>query len=110
MAPRPKLAFGAGTLYSLETIDRSKTFLEACESLGIKELDTARAYGDSEATLGQLDAGKKFIIQTKVPAMPGCQTHDALIACQQKSFEELKVDSVRIAVTASFSYVTAAKE
>jgi aryl-alcohol dehydrogenase-like predicted oxidoreductase len=38
---------------------------------GIDTLDTARAYGESEAVLGRVRAGERFRIVTKIPALRG---------------------------------------
>ncbi|MCX7254005.1 MAG: aldo/keto reductase [Burkholderiales bacterium] len=73
-----KLALGTaqfGTNYGIYNLSGRMSLLEAEEIIrvgrehGIDTLDTAIAYGDSEALLGQLDIGHWKII-TKLPSVP----------------------------------------
>lgn len=50
--------------------------------LGIRELDTAAAYGDIEGRLPALMGGREFAVVTKLPPAPvGLQPHDAAQWC-----------------------------
>ena len=50
---------------------------------------------DSEAILGQLDAPKTFVIQTKAPGLePGALSKQSVLDGMEKSLKELGVDSV----------------
>jgi len=68
----PIIVFGGGA-FMTGTLEEGKAWLDLLQKLGIKQIDTARVYGDSEAVLGKLDAPKKFIIDTKVPGGFGGQ-------------------------------------
>ena len=94
MAATPKIVWGTSHMREVP-LESAKEYLAVAERLGIKEIDTARRYGDSEEKLGKLEAGKKFILQTKIPGrQPGTQTRQAVLEAQETSFGLLKVDKV----------------
>jgi len=88
-----KVVYGTSAL-SLAPMTDARKYLEICERHGVRELDTARRYGESEVKLAQLGAPKKFIIQTKAPGGPGMQTREILLDVQKLSFSFLKTDKV----------------
>lgn len=51
--------------------DAVRAVLDAAEQAGIDTLDTARAYGESEAVLGRERAADRFRIVSKVPTLTG---------------------------------------
>jgi aflatoxin B1 aldehyde reductase len=63
-----KIVFGAAGLnpgahfYGDEAV---KEALDTLEAVGVKNLDTAQLYGESEKVLGEAHAGDRFIIDTK---------------------------------------------
>ncbi|KAJ3043160.1 hypothetical protein HDV00_005776 [Rhizophlyctis rosea] len=95
MTALPTIVFGSGTFMAGD-VEEAKQFLDLCEKLGIKHIDTARIYGEAENVLGQLQADKKFVIDTKVPGFGSRQTKDAVFAAQKTSWELLKTDTVDI--------------
>ncbi|KAF4551006.1 Aldo-keto reductase-like protein 9 [Elsinoe fawcettii] len=64
----------------------------------VTTLDTAELYGESEKTLGELNAGKDFIIDTKWFGgfQAGKITKDGVISLAKQSIETLKVKQVDI--------------
>ncbi len=65
--PPVKIVFGcAGPLWFRD--ETNAQVLEHLKEEGIKELDSARAYGTSEEKLGYREAAKEFIISTKFSA------------------------------------------
>ena len=48
-------------------LESIKAVLQLCKEEGIKEIDTAKMYGDSEEMFRAVSSGKDFIISTKVP-------------------------------------------
>ncbi|KAJ3028563.1 hypothetical protein HDV00_010178 [Rhizophlyctis rosea] len=87
------VVFGAAGL-RLANLDVGTQYLSIAEKHGVKHLDTARAYGESEEVLAKLGAPKKFIIDTKVPHLD--LSEKAVLAAQKTSFENLQVESVDI--------------
>lgn len=76
--PQVKLALGTvqfGLSYGIANsrgqvgLDQAREVVTVARSSGLDTLDTAIAYGQSEATLGQLDL-KDFKLITKLPALP----------------------------------------
>ena len=56
---------GIGPGKAFPDADAAKPLLDALEAGGCKIIDTAQLYGGSEEVLGQVDAPKRFIIDTK---------------------------------------------
>jgi aryl-alcohol dehydrogenase-like predicted oxidoreductase len=61
--------YGIGNSEGQVSFATAKTMLELAKASGIKTLDTAVAYGDSETRLGELGVGD-FNLVTKLPATP----------------------------------------
>ena len=45
--------------------NRLETFFDILAAYGVTTIDTAQSYGNSEATIGQVEAGHRFSIDTK---------------------------------------------
>lgn len=61
----PEIVFGAGSIRTegaFSTSEAVQALFKALETAGIKTLDTAQLYGDSETVLGREKAGTRFII------------------------------------------------
>jgi len=67
--------------------------LDSAEAAGIDTLDTARAYGESEAVLGRLGAARRFRIVTKVAPLRGAGP-DAVLASVEASLTALGADQL----------------
>ncbi|OCL05479.1 Aldo/keto reductase [Glonium stellatum] len=97
-----KLVFGAGLFNSkwqaFPDLESVKAVLQLCKKEGVKEIDTAKVYGESEEMLGAIDAGKDFIISTKVPGgfEEGSATKENIIKDIKSSLQRLKMDKVDI--------------
>jgi len=76
-------------------LDQARAIVAIAHSSGIDTLDTAIDYGQSEATLGQLDLNS-FKLITKLPALPaGCPDVAGWVETQLiGSFERLACSSV----------------
>ncbi|KAJ3037658.1 hypothetical protein HK097_003456 [Rhizophlyctis rosea] len=93
----PTIVYGAASFWNPSDIEYAKVVLPALERLGIKHIDTARGYGESEAILGQLGAPEKFIIDTKVPGFaPKTQTKEKVFAAEKASFGALKTNQIDV--------------
>ncbi len=85
-------AFGDSSKPSLDAV--SATLARANET-GIDMLDTAAAYGESEAVLGALDVAQRFAIVTKIPSLNGTVNARADVAGHiSQSLKHLKCTSV----------------
>ena len=90
-----KIVFGsAGPLWSSD--EKAPQVLEILKEEGVKELDTARGYGDSEEKHGLRDTSKEFIVSTKFSgAWSGTRaTSEEIKKSADTSFELLKTDQV----------------
>lgn len=67
--------------------------LDVAEAADIDTLDTARAYGESEAVLGRLGAARRFRVVTKVARL-GSAGPDALLASVEASLTALGADQL----------------
>jgi len=67
--------------------------LDVAERGGVRLLDTAPAYGDSEAVLGALRAAERFAIVTKT-ARRGAPGAAGVVAAFERSLERLRATSV----------------
>lgn len=63
------LHYGVANAAGRVKVHEAKAILEGAQACGMNTLDTAIAYGDSEAVLGQLGGGQWKII-TKLPEVP----------------------------------------
>ncbi|KAJ9608851.1 hypothetical protein H2200_006622 [Cladophialophora chaetospira] len=86
----PQVIFGTGFFGNAEPFISDKD-LEATYDLismyGVKQLDTAQLYGESERRLGETNAGARFSIDTKWLAgwTPGMATKDGIITTAKES-------------------------
>lgn len=97
------IVFGAGTfttqLGTYKSSEDIKPFLDVLQELGIKDLDTATLYHESETWLGENKAAARFPnISTKHPglAFPNPATKDEVIAVGKASLEKLATNQVDI--------------
>jgi len=63
-----KIVFGGGSINvggAFPDVDATKAALKVLEENGVKNIDTAQLYGESERLLGEAGAGEHFIIDTK---------------------------------------------
>ncbi|KAL7974652.1 Aldo/keto reductase [Trichoderma sp. SZMC 28014] len=79
-----------------------ETFLKTLTRHHITKIDTAQAYGSSEATLGRVQAGSRFVIDTKwsppswtESSIPWA-TSERIIRSAEESINKLAVDQVDI--------------
>lgn len=94
-----KLVFGGGMITTdngYGTPEKVQGFLDVLAELGIKDIDTAFIYGDSEELLGKVNATSQFTIDTKFPGgfVSGSSSKDKVIEAGQTSLQRLKTDSV----------------
>jgi aflatoxin B1 aldehyde reductase len=77
-----------------------ETFLKTLTRHHITKIDTAQAYGDSEATLGRVQAGNRFVIDTKWSPFSWTEfripwaTSERIIRSAEESINKLVVDQV----------------
>jgi aflatoxin B1 aldehyde reductase len=77
-----------------------ETFLTTLTRHHITKIDTAQAYGNSEATLGRIHAGSRFIIDTKWSPFSWNEsstpwaTNDRIIRSAEESVDKLAVNQV----------------
>jgi len=95
------VVFGAASIGNREGWN-TETELDAAfkvlEAHGVKVLDSAQLYGESEKTLGQVKAGERFTIDTKWIGgwSPGSATKEAVISSAKESIKKLGVKQVDI--------------
>jgi aflatoxin B1 aldehyde reductase len=97
MAP-PSIVFGGGifTAPYLHSLEEVQEYLDVLEELGIKTIDTAKLYGNSEVFLGEAKAASRFTIDTKHPAFMNDKpsTKDVVIASGKESLKRLGTSQV----------------
>lgn len=77
-----------------------ETFLKTLTRHHITKIDTAQAYGSSEATLGRIQAGSRFVIDTKWSPFSWTEssipwaTSERIIRSAEESINKLEVDQV----------------
>ncbi|KAJ4504156.1 hypothetical protein HRR83_008598 [Exophiala dermatitidis] len=79
--------------------DYVKKAFSTLEAHGVKKLDTAQLYGNSEQRLGELKAGERFVIDTKwVGGFTGhgWATKDNIVNSAKESIQKLGVKQVDI--------------
>ncbi|RHZ70015.1 hypothetical protein CDV55_104331 [Aspergillus turcosus] len=88
--------FGAAPEWS--TAEQVEEFLQVLERNNVKTIDTAQVYGTSEELLGQTNAPKRFVIDTKFGAgfIPGGSTKEQVIKAGDESLQKLRTDSVDV--------------
>lgn len=75
-------------------------FLDILVAHGVTTIDTAQSYGNSEATIGQVDAGQRFTIDTKwsppwTEPAAAWATREQIINSANESIRKLGVNQVR---------------
>ncbi|CAI1788536.1 hypothetical protein SEUBUCD646_0A00130 [Saccharomyces eubayanus] len=94
MAEQVKIIYGSFPLYLLQRsdIDEISTILEKA---GVKDIDTARIYPDSEKILGEFRVPSRFTIHTKASGFSaGCLTKDNINKSIEESLSLLGVPNV----------------
>ncbi|KAK0628022.1 Oxidoreductase sirO [Lasiodiplodia hormozganensis] len=92
----PTYVFGAHQIGSMSKED-IQSFLSILKKYGVRNIDTARIYTDSEQRLGEVDAAISFIIDTKAPAFtPQSLTRASITAGLTESLTRLNTDKVDI--------------
>ncbi|KAF2198857.1 aldehyde reductase [Delitschia confertaspora ATCC 74209] len=101
MSPPVKLVFGgvlfqSGQLFSDPTAQQEA--FSILHKAGIKSIDTARLYGDSETQIGLAKGHEDFIIDTKWPGgfAEGNAAKENIINDAKDSFNKLKIDKIDI--------------
>jgi aflatoxin B1 aldehyde reductase len=79
-----------------KTLEEAQDVLNVLEHNKITHLDTAQLYGQSEATLGKLNAGARFTIDTKAAggAIADALQHVVLVQRARESLNRLRVTKV----------------
>lgn len=77
-----------------------ETFLTTLARHNVTKIDTAQAYGNSEVTLGRIQAGSRFVIDTKWSPLSWTESSTAwasnerIIRSAEESINKLAVDQV----------------
>ncbi|KIX98403.1 uncharacterized protein Z520_05704 [Fonsecaea multimorphosa CBS 102226] len=90
----PQIIFGAGFIGNAEPFISEKDIeatYELISKYGVKRLDSAQLYGESEKRLGETKAGDRFSIDTKwlMGWSPGLATKDGIIASAKESVKKI---------------------
>jgi len=89
-----KLIYGTSGIKYLGA-ETAKLMLDTLEKHDVKDLDTAWLYPESEKTLGEIGAPKKFTMHTKAPGFElGIMSKKRISEGLEKSLKELGVSSV----------------
>lgn len=92
------LDYGATNTAGKVPVGTAGAILDVAFEAGVRVLDTASLYGDSEAVLGELDASRRFDIVTKTVKTSGAASSavasDAVLAGFERSLLALRTDSV----------------
>ncbi|KAJ3190413.1 hypothetical protein HDU85_000709 [Gaertneriomyces sp. JEL0708] len=98
-----KIIFGAGTFTGgegfVQTVEDVNQWLKLVEELGIKDIDTAQIYGQSEKFLGDAHATERFIVDTKCGAgflQDTPASKEFIIKSGQESLQKLQTKRVHI--------------
>ncbi|EHA49702.1 aflatoxin B1 aldehyde reductase member 3 [Pyricularia oryzae 70-15] len=91
------IVFGGGSFWR-GTVDEISSWLDVLEKAGIKKIDTAEVYGQSQYLLGKAGAPSRFIIDSKaVSGMgPNPSTAEVILEAGRKSLELLGTDSLDV--------------
>ncbi|KAL4781071.1 NADP-dependent oxidoreductase domain-containing protein [Aspergillus varians] len=100
MSSNVELVFGGASFRSQESfgdMDAKNQALSILQDEGIKYIDTAAAYGESEQILGTLGAAKTFIVDTKYPGSVGTpSTKEGIIGFANESLKKLQTNQVDV--------------
>lgn len=90
------LNYGIGNSSGCVTLEDARNIIRQAEANGVNTLDTAIAYGASEATLGQIGVGGWRVI-TKLPKLPAyCQEIGSWVTAQiEQSMSRLGVKQLQ---------------
>lgn len=88
------LTYGAFNRDGQVSQDDVQAILALAQDAGIDTLDTAHAYGSSEAVLGDQQAGERFRIVTKIPALAGSDAAVHVPKLFSQSLERLRIKQV----------------
>ncbi|KAK2602736.1 hypothetical protein N8I77_009244 [Diaporthe amygdali] len=95
-----KVILGGGIFWSKDhwSPDKLEIFLDSFAAAGVRGIDVAQIYGESEEVLGEAYTKKKFEIATKVPGVtvPGSFQAEQVVLRTQESLRKLKVEQVDI--------------
>ena len=94
-----KIAYGAATLGNRDPFNSTEDLDEAFNILdkhNVKIIDSAQLYGNSETRLGEVKAGKRFIIDTKWIGgwTPGAASKESIVKSGKESITKLGVGKV----------------
>lgn len=94
-----KIVLGGGTAQAgraFPTLELLNPVLSALEAAGVKSIDTAEIYGNSEELLGQAKAGERFTFDTKAPGgfKKGTLSNEGVKKSAATSLKRLGVDKV----------------
>lgn len=90
-----------GNRHSFQPANGLENFLAVLTSFNVTAIDTAQSYGNSESTIGRLQAGQTFDIDTKWspsswgPDATPWATTDLIIASAEAGVRRLRVERVR---------------
>jgi diketogulonate reductase-like aldo/keto reductase len=89
-------SFGPSMSSEFGSLEAARHALDLLGASGVKSIDTARIYPDSEAYLGQAGAAARFSIDTKYPGgfAPTASGKEGLIASIEESLKALKTEQV----------------
>ncbi|KAJ5774193.1 hypothetical protein N7457_009089 [Penicillium paradoxum] len=96
-----KLIWGGGSLMveaSYPTLESINTVLDILHDNGIKSIDTARIYANSEDRLGQVHAGSRFSIDSKHPGGFGPEpfTPESFVETLNTSLDLLQTEQLDV--------------
>jgi len=91
---------GASIRFDAERKDDTaiNAVLDVLETEGIKRIDTAQIYGNSEEYLGKVKASSRFTIDTKVGGAlrPGTATKEGVVKAAKESMQKLGTNKVDV--------------
>jgi aryl-alcohol dehydrogenase-like predicted oxidoreductase len=89
-------SFGPTMASDFTSLEATTEALDLLEASGVKTIDTARFYPNSEEWLGEAAAPSRFIIDTKYPGgfASKASSKEGLVASAEESLAALGVDQV----------------
>ncbi|KAF2118735.1 NADP-dependent oxidoreductase domain-containing protein [Lophiotrema nucula] len=101
---------GSGTVFEDRSILRDA--LDVLKKEGVKRLDSAHLYGESESLFGKANAGKDFIIDSKIKGgfEPGSAKKDGVLKGIELSLDRLNVEKLGIFYIHAPDYETPLEE
>lgn len=94
-----KIIWGGGSIMdevSYPTLESINEVLDVLQAKGIKTIDTAKLYNNSEELLGELHADSRFTIDSKYPGGfgPEPSTPESFVTTLNESLALLQTDQV----------------